>query len=261
MKKEKKYIGMILYIIPMISISAGVLINYLSVFAGGLFLKENGQKIEYKKEKKNIYMAIYLVAICFLLRYMYHIGAVDDGVTIYGYKVLPTYTILIYLIIAFFFRKKYAYSSKRFDFKRVKKGIIMCGPIMITYIYKFLLYSQKTSSVGDNIYEIWSCIFIAAIVEEFYFRGLLYEILKRSMSVIGAQLITSFIFLVWHFNVITLFIHNPNTFIIYNMICIFCLGMITCYIYDKTKTIISPIILHAINNGLIIYTLRIVFRS
>ncbi len=88
---------------------------------------------------------------------------------------------------------------------------------------------------GRGIPAIISLIVIAPIFEEFICRGVLLESLRRKGGVVLALFISSLFFALLHAHV-TLFL---NAFI---------MGLMLGYFYIRTRSIIVPIILHAINN-------------
>ncbi len=83
----------------------------------------------------------------------------------------------------------------------------------------------------------------APLCEEFIFRGLLFGGLRRSMSLLPAMLISAALFAV---------VHPPAS-----MLPVFVLGMFTAYAYERTRTLLAPVLVHAIYNALLLaYQLR-----
>lgn len=75
----------------------------------------------------------------------------------------------------------------------------------------------------------------APIVEELLFRGVLFEEIRNECSLKMTIFLTALVFGIYHFNII----QTPNTFF---------MGLVLAYVYYKTGTIKSPIIIHATNN-------------
>jgi membrane protease YdiL (CAAX protease family) len=76
---------------------------------------------------------------------------------------------------------------------------------------------------------------LAPIAEELFFRGYLYESLKRRYDLRTGALVNSLLFALIHFYVIS-------------FIPIFVLGLLLTYIREKCKTIIAPMIVHLVYN-------------
>ncbi len=78
-------------------------------------------------------------------------------------------------------------------------------------------------------------VLIAPIVEETLFRGLLFGSLANRFSAILAAIVSSAIFAV---------LHGQLNVMIYT----FCLGLILCWLYKRSGSILPGILLHLLNN-------------
>ena len=96
-----------------------------------------------------------------------------------------------------------------------------------------------------------SVIIIAPIIEEFLFRGVLQNLLKKFMNRSLAILATSVIFSFFHFAISQ---KLANITILGSL---FILGAFLSFLYEKQKSLISPIFLHATFNA--ISVLNIIF--
>ena len=91
-------------------------------------------------------------------------------------------------------------------------------------IWIFLLHSIITITIGP-------------VIEETLSRGFFYPPLRRKFGVFGAIMISSLIFTLWH----------PGLNI-KGHVGIFLTGVLLAYIYEKTASLIPPIIAHVIIN-------------
>lgn len=80
---------------------------------------------------------------------------------------------------------------------------------------------------------------VAPIVEEMVFRGFMYGGFERSLGAFPAVLLTSAVFTVMHFQ------YNY-----YELLSIFVLGLVLAWARMKTQSLWTPIVMHAVNNGL-----------
>ncbi len=93
---------------------------------------------------------------------------------------------------------------------------------------------------GSEDWRLWaaavfSAVFVAAFVEEFAFRGLLYVGIRRVVGPAGAALATAFLFALVHVN---LFAFLP----------LFALGWLLAEVYERTRSLAIPILFHAAFN-------------
>lgn len=256
--KWKKALYLIGYIAPIMYIQINSFIYHISVYASKDFIPAIGEirevnNISKEEKKKNIKLFIFSVLFCFVLRYLFFIGETDSGFNIFGVNVFPTYTILMYITIAVIWRKRNIAKPivKRKMKTLIYSTIAILLPVIINNIIIGILEPRYYMSSTDYIQELWSCFFIAAIVEEFYFRGFMYEILKKITSRVNAQIISSFIFTCWHLNIMYNLFYTVNSVVLINIVSIFVLGIITCQLYDRNHSLIPAIAYHAINNGII----------
>ncbi len=82
-------------------------------------------------------------------------------------------------------------------------------------------------------------VFIGPFVEELFFRGLLYTVLKKSIGGLQALLVSSLLFAFLHMNIMGFF---P----------ILALAFLFTYLYEKTGSLWSSIFVHILHNGFIL---------
>ena len=80
-----------------------------------------------------------------------------------------------------------------------------------------------------------SALLVAPIVEEIFFRKIIYSICKRYLGVLGGILCSSVLFVIVHQN-------------IYSLPVLFMLSVFLCVIYEQDGLISSPIIFHFMFN-------------
>jgi len=108
---------------------------------------------------------------------------------------------------------------------------------------KALVSMTQMRSVVDLMYALLAVAIVPAIVEELYFRGTLQKTLKDwTGKPIVAIIVTALFFSAIHFSY-------------YGFLSRMALGILLGLIYEFTKTIWLPILLHFINNGIAIVTL------
>ena len=99
---------------------------------------------------------------------------------------------------------------------------------------------QQQSAVvigGNALLSILSLVILTPFAEEFVCRGAVYGGLRRKLGVVPSVIIGGIIFGLIHF----------NGWI--SLVMMF-MGMIMCTVYEKTGSLVYPIILHMINNAM-----------
>ncbi|MBR5887253.1 MAG: CPBP family intramembrane metalloprotease [Akkermansia sp.] len=92
---------------------------------------------------------------------------------------------------------------------------------------------------------IFNAVIVAPLMEEIAFRGFMYNVLRQRAGIIAAAISSSLFFSAVHTSLI-------------QTVVLFVFGCAQCYLYEKTRTLIFPIILHAIFNSVsIIFILLI----
>jgi membrane protease YdiL (CAAX protease family) len=90
----------------------------------------------------------------------------------------------------------------------------------------------------------FSAIIVAPIMEEFAFRGFLYNVLRQRVGLVGATLASALLFSAIHVSLV-------------QAIPLFIFGCVQCILYEKTQSIRACIILHMIFNTIATIVLSI----
>ena len=108
---------------------------------------------------------------------------------------------------------------------------------------KAMVVMTQMNSIGDLLINLFAVALIPAIVEELYFRGALQKtLLAWSGKPIVAIVVTAIIFSAFHFSY-------------FGFLSRMVLGIVLGFIFEYSRTIWLPILLHFINNGIAIVTL------
>jgi membrane protease YdiL (CAAX protease family) len=94
---------------------------------------------------------------------------------------------------------------------------------------------QVSVSVERRLVFAVAAIILAPVVEETIFRGILYPLMKQHGPPVVALWATSFFFAAIHANLMTFI---PLTF----------LALVLTWLYERTDTLLAPIVAHAVFN-------------
>jgi membrane protease YdiL (CAAX protease family) len=153
----------------------------------------------------------------------------------------------IYVLL---FRKKEINLFQRCSFKKISLknssliifsslGLaLLSGSLVNLLISKFPSYMETSSAIESNatsVLGVISVVLIIPIFEEILFRGLIYNELKTHLNIILAIILQSVIFAAAHGNML----QGIYTFI---------MGVILAIVYNRTGSIIAPILFHIMYN-------------
>lgn len=116
-----------------------------------------------------------------------------------------------------------------------------------SYTYYFVEETKFLRTTIDWLQFFIFSVFVAPVVEEILYRGVLYSPYRKRYGSTAAIIITSVLFSVSHFGLSFL-----STFIG---------GILLAILYEKTESLISPIIAHVAFNLINITTLLVIQRQ
>ncbi|EEI86308.1 CAAX amino terminal protease family protein [Anaerococcus lactolyticus ATCC 51172] len=123
-------------------------------------------------------------------------------------------------------------------FGNILENIIMKaleGSKLVNDALELLEKAFRAKGPVDGIFILIAVIIGAPLVEELLFRGVLFEELRKEISLKVTIFLTALVFGIYHFNIL----QSSNAFF---------LGLVLAYVYYKTRSIKASIIVHATNN-------------
>ena len=143
-------------------------------------------------------------------------------------------------------------------FKNISSGIagyIFILPLLFTvlifslWILNILGYKPEPQPVFEMFMEEKRGVFLAffaifvsilgPIIEEIFFRGFMYNAVKKHIGVIGAAFISASVFSLLHTNIVGFF---P----------IMILGLLLVYLYERTGSLVASMAVHILHNAIIV---------
>ena len=161
---------------------------------------------------------------------------------LYGYISV----VLLILYYGLNLKNKFLFNKR--DIKKTLKYFVVFLPIIfvISFLCKMILFEYEEQKmvveIKKNFYNnLFSnfllIIIVAPIIEEIVFRGLFYKTLKKFVPFMQASIISSLIFAIIHENILSFTI-------------LFLLSLYLTWIYERTNSILYPILTHSIFNFL-----------
>ena len=166
---------------------------------------------------------------------------------------------LLFLIALIYFGIYFREEKNLFKTDKIIKSIIsftLFIPLLflISFIIQYVLPEYKQQEIVLNFKStliedkgiLLHVLIFAPIVEEVIFRGYIYRILKSKLPIIFSMIISSTLFALIHYNVLS-------------YILLFVLSIFLTYIYERNGSIICPIIIHSLFN--LMMSILIVFGN
>ncbi len=91
--------------------------------------------------------------------------------------------------------------------------------------------------VGYFAKELAMVVILGPITEEIVFRGLGFYVLRQKWGWFAAAFVTSTVFALMHYD------FEPPA-----MASRFIFGMVACYVYERSRTLVAPVMAHIVNN-------------
>ena len=116
---------------------------------------------------------------------------------------------------------------------RLVQGPVLTHPLLVTV--------QQTRDAGTIALLTFEAVVLAPVVEEFLYRGVLLSALVRGTGAIAALVVSSALFALVHAPA------EPQA-----VVPLFFLGMALAYAAYRTRSLVAPVLAHALFNGLMI---------
>lgn len=207
-----------------------------------------------KSSKWYFFEGIIVVFLCFVMKLSYDYDFYSFEFVYRSFRIIPTHWLFVYVMLSMVWqiREKKLRQLCQFD---VKKAFFICLPLVVVNVFAFFASHKVFVEVYGLLYEIWSALFTAACLEELFFRGYLYELLKKTTNNKMAAVLSSLVFVIWHTSLVRMLFSGFGVDVMQNLITIWGLGIIETIIYERTNSLITCILFHAVNNGIIMYTI------
>ncbi len=171
-------------------------------------------------------------------------------------RILIIGLIVAIIFIPLFYRLFKKYKVKN-NFKINDIIIPILFGISISLIYNITLFNLNNVFYFTNIFEpvqlplivnILTSGILGPIIEEFLFRGIVYNRLKEFNSPMKSMIITGILFGIFHIDII-------------NAIYGFGVNFILIYLYEKYKSLKAPIIMHISLNTIILIMFNLIVKN
>ncbi|AZV42890.1 CPBP family intramembrane glutamic endopeptidase [Peribacillus asahii] len=128
-------------------------------------------------------------------------------------------------------------------------GVILSILLGLRFALEVYVINNQTFNFTLPLNSYLNVFLLAGITEEIVFRGLILQEISKRMSFWKANFITAFLFLVIHY---AIWIYNGEFFDLWGHIYVFLLGLIFGFVYKKTGSLWSVVVLHSFHNFFVI---------
>lgn len=129
------------------------------------------------------------------------------------------------------------FTLKSFDTPLLLGGVVMLVSAGVVIEPLLAIMPKAPDVLGRGWGMLLSVVVMAPILEEILCRGLIFESLREKRGVFTAWIFSSLFFAIMHFHPAMVL----NAFV---------MGLILCFVYIKTRSLVASMILHAFNNSI-----------
>ena len=151
---------------------------------------------------------------------------------------------------------KYYLHTNPFDYLRVNVnvkrglfwGVVLSLLVGLYFAFETYIINQQSFQFSLSIDDYLNGFLMAGLAEEIVFRGLILQEINKKMAFWKANIVTALLFLVIHYPI---WIYNAgfyDFFIAGTHIYVFALGLLFGFVYKKTGSLWSVVLLHALHN-------------
>ncbi len=209
-------------------------------------MKNTLQDFNYKNSLKTITLAVFF----YFLLVIFFVSLGDRaGISEFSSFFLTIILeILVFVPLYNLLARRHRVYTLTFRFNRISNAVLLWIPVIaFEYVYSFIISrfgisifdaQEQIIKIADSNFErillFLAVGLIAPFVEELFFRGTLYPVLKNGLGSFKAALISSLIFGAGHGLVLFL----P----------MFIYGLLLCYLVEERNSLDAALIIHILNN-------------
>lgn len=162
---------------------------------------------------------------------------------------------LIWIVPAWLYIKYYLNISPVHYLKlnvNVKKGLLWGAVLSLVlglyFAFGTYILNGKSFQFSLSFDDYLNSFLMAGIAEEIVFRGLILQEINKKITFWKANIITALLFLVIHYPI---WIYNSEFFVFGTHIYIFAVGLFFGFVYKKSGSLWSVVILHIFHNFIV----------
>ncbi len=233
-----------------------ILISFLILFV--LLLTRKGKEFTQPFDISWGLPAIYLIYSIFLVLQLYLVfllkpaAQIEEGsVVAFDVVSILSYFILIAAVLLFFTFRGIPWRRLGFDWDHLGHHLVLTLKYLVILailfgIIAFLRFngfieqdkifrSYSLSSVGGFLYifQFILLVFVAPVSEEIFYRGFIYPVVRNRLGILVGIIVTSLFFALVH----------ASSFLL-----LFSLSFFLCFTYEKNRSLIPAILVHAFYN-------------
>lgn len=263
-KKENKniiyiVIGIILYLLTFIYRDSNSILTLISMYAILLFFPFD-KNTEENNNRKNIaitlYVAIFIIfefISSYFIRLQYKEIFSMGSIKLFDIEIINSFVVAIQFTSILIY---YLFLNKRKIFIINKKIIFLIIIISIPFIFTDLIsagykiFIEKTNIDKLLYFNLaYRAFILAALLEEMFYRGMIYDELIKFCSKRYSNIIQSLLFTLVHSTRWVMLFNQFELNILINLILVFLMGILSSKLRDKTNSLLPSIIMHGALNG------------
>lgn len=220
--------------------------------------KNIGQK-PYNRGRKIITKTFVIVLLIadFFFSYYLRIFRRDlfnfGGIAMGSINLVNSFVIYIEVVAVFIY---YVVLEKKNILKMGKRALLFIIVMIIPFLIKDCLYASYGIFLNHIRYDAreyfnlaYRAFMLAAFTEELFYRGMVFDELKKYCSPISSELIQAALFTLVHSERWILLFKEFDILIAINLFAVFFMGFLASRLRERTGSIVPGIVMHAALNG------------
>lgn len=193
-----------------------------------------------------LFYLVWAIKELWLINYIYSFGEIIspllEALVKGGVWIVPTWLYIKY----YFHTNPSDYLKVNVNVKRgLFWGAVLSLLVGLYFAFETYIINQQSFQFSLSFDDYLNGILMAGIAEEIVFRGFILREINKKLAFWKANIITALLFLVIHYPI---WIQNEIIFHFGTHIYVFVLGLLFGFVYKKTGSLWSVIILHALHN-------------
>lgn len=128
-------------------------------------------------------------------------------------------------------------------------GVVLSMMLGLRFAIEVYILNDQTFNFNLSVGDYLNIVLLAGITEEIVFRGLILQQISKRLAFWKSNIITSLLFLTIHYPI---WIYAGEFFDLWGHMYVFLLGLIFGFVYKKTGSLWSIVLLHSFHNFFVI---------
>jgi membrane protease YdiL (CAAX protease family) len=140
---------------------------------------------------------------------------------------------------------------------RVLLLALMVAPVLLRKMFLSRNMIPQYAAIPTDVVLLSAFVqlYVTSLFEELYFRGFLFSMICRRTGAFSAAVLSGLVFAMSHFNSVISFANSPNIDDALELLRVFMLGTMLCFVFHRTKSFFIIILYHTALNAAFLFAI------